>query len=253
MIVLLSPAKSLDYETPVAAPRTQLRLKKDTLELSQVMKSKSPKDLKALMSISDKLADLNAARYEAFSSSYTAKNSKQAMYAFTGDVYVGLDAQSFTPKQVEFAQVHIRILSGLYGLVRPLDVIQPYRLEMGTKLRTDRGKNLYDFWGDTITKSINKDLRASGGTAIVNLASKEYFQSVNTRLLEGELYDIHFREWRGDQLKFISFSAKKARGYLAQYIVKKRIKQVDKIKGFDMEGYAFDPALSEDRTWFFTR
>ncbi len=253
MIILLSPAKSLDFEPVADVDRTQPRFKKDTFELAEIMKEQSSSDLKKLMSISDKLADLNRDRYKQFSKSFTKKNSKQAMFAFTGDVYQGLEASSFTEKQLEYAQDHVRMLSGLYGILRPFDVIQPYRLEMGTKLKTERGKNLYEFWGDKLTKSINKDLKATDSKAIINLASNEYFKSLDKDKLKGDLYEIDFRELRDDKYKFISFSAKKARGFMTQYIVKKKLKNPEKIKGFDLEGYMFNEELSSERHWTFTR
>ncbi|NND08136.1 MAG: peroxide stress protein YaaA [Saprospiraceae bacterium] len=253
MIILLSPAKSLNFDPRADVPRTQPRLKKDVLELADVMKTKRAKDLRALMKISQKLADLNEGRFKNFSASHTKDNSKQAMFAFTGDVYQGLEADTFTEKQIDYAQEHVRMLSGLYGLLRPLDIMQPYRLEMGTKLKTGRGENLYEFWGSKIAKLINKDLKATGSRAVINLASNEYFKSVDQGVLDADVYDIDFRELRDGKFKFISFSAKKARGYMTQYIVKKKLKDPQKIKAFDMEGYMFNESLSEERRWVFTR
>jgi cytoplasmic iron level regulating protein YaaA (DUF328/UPF0246 family) len=175
------------------------------------------------------------------------------MFAFTGDVYQGLDALSFSKKDIEFAQKHVRMLSGFYGLLRPLDVMQPYRLEMGTKLKTDQGDSLYEFWGDKITKRINADLKASGGSAIINLASQEYFKAVDRQSLKGKVYDVQFLENRDGEFKFISFNAKKARGFMTQYIVKNKITKAEKIKGFDLEDYAFNEALSSEAEWVFTR
>ncbi|NND31148.1 MAG: peroxide stress protein YaaA [Saprospiraceae bacterium] len=253
MIILLSPAKSLDYNPIPGVPRTQSRFKKDTLELAAVMKEKNEKDLKKLMSISDKLAALNVARFKSFAKSHTEQNSKQAMFAFTGDVYQGLDATSFSKKDIEYAQEHVRMLSGLYGILRPLDVMQPYRLEMGTRLETSRGKDLYEFWGDRIAKKINADLKSTGSNAIINLASKEYFKSVDVDKLKGTLYNINFLELRDGEYKFISFSAKKARGFMTKYIVKNKLTDPEKIKGFNLEKYAFSPELSSKRDWVFTR
>lgn len=253
MIILLSPAKSLNYDPLPDLERTQPRFKKDTLELAEIMKGKSTSDLRKLMHISEKLADLNYERFQNFSKSYTQKNAKQAMFAFTGDVYQGLEAGTFTEKQIEYAQDHVRMLSGLYGILRPLDVMQPYRLEMGTKLKTPRGSNLYEFWGDRIAKTINKDLKATGSEVLINLASNEYYKAVDMNALNANIYDIDFRELRGDEFKFISFSAKKARGFMTQYIVKKKLKDPEKIKGFDLEGYMYNEELSSDRKWTFTR
>jgi cytoplasmic iron level regulating protein YaaA (DUF328/UPF0246 family) len=253
MLILLSPAKSLDFEPKPVLPQTQPKFKPETLELASIMKEKSTGDLKKLMSISDKLADLNYQRYQQFSESFTRKNSKQAFFAFTGDVYQGLEAASLTEHQLEYAQEHVRMLSGLYGILRPFDVIQPYRLEMGTKLPTGRGKNLYDFWGDKIALQINKELKNQGSRVLINLASNEYFKAVDRATLKAEIYEIDFRELRGDEYKFISFNAKKARGFMTQYIVRKRLKDPEKIKGFDMEGYHFNEDLSKDKHWVFTR
>ena len=253
MIILLSPAKSLDFEPLPNIARTQARLKKDTMELVEVMRPKKAADLKRLMHISDKLADLNAARFKAFKKSHAGKHAKQAMFAFTGDVYVGLEAPSFTPKQVSFAQDHLRILSGLYGLLRPLDVIQPYRLEMGTRLKTSRGDKLYDFWGSSITKLINKDLKASKSKWLLNLASQEYFKSVDRSSIIAPIIDVDFREFRDGKLKFISFSAKKARGLLSKYAIKHRVQSPEKLKGFNYEGYAYNAEESTDGLMTFTR
>ena len=253
MIILLSPAKSLDHEPIPGIARTQARLKNDTFELAEIMKEKNEKDLKNLMKISDKLASLNVARFQAFKKAHTVKNSKQAMFAFTGDVYQGLDAKSFSKKDIEFAQKHLRMLSGLYGLLRPLDVMQPYRLEMGTKLETSRGKNLYEYWGDRIVRKINEDLKQSGGSAIINLASQEYFKAVDLSKLKGTLYHINFLEERDGDFKFISFNAKKARGFMAKYIVQNKIINPEDIKGFNLEQYAYNSDLSSDKEWIFTR
>jgi len=253
MIILLSPAKSLDFNPKPGVARTQPRFKKETIELAGIMKKKSANDLKNLMSISDKLADLSVTRFKSFKKAHTKENAKQAMFAFTGDVYVGLDAESFDEKDIEFAQKHVRMLSGLYGLLRPLDVMQPYRLEMGTKLKTTKGNNLYAFWGSSIAKKIQKDLKVTKNKAIINLASQEYFKAVDRDALNGDLYNFQFLELRGDEYKFISFNAKKARGFMTKYIVKNKITDPEKIKGFDLEGYMFNPELSKERDWVFTR
>ncbi len=243
MIVLLSPAKSLNFD-PVDEPRSQPRFKKDTVALAEIMKKKSSSDLREMMKISQKLADLNRDRFQDFTASHTKKNAKQAIFAFQGDVYQGLQAEHFTKSQLAFAQDHVRILSGLYGLLRPFDVIQPYRLEMGSKVKTKQGKSLYDFWGDALTEKINEDLKAVKSKVVVNLASEEYFKAINKNKLEGELYTPNFKEYRDSKLKFISFSAKKARGFMTQYIVRNKITKPEKLKGFDLENYAFDEAYS---------
>lgn len=253
MIILLSPAKSLDHHPIANVARTQSRFKKETSELATIMKRQTEKDLKALMHISDKLAALNVARFKSFTNSHTEKNAKQAMFAFTGDVYQGLDAGSFTTKEIAFAQTHLRMLSGFYGLLRPLDVIQPYRLEMGTKLENKKGENLYAFWGSSIAKKINEDLKLSGGKAIINLASQEYFKAVDINTLKGTIYNVQFLEDRDGQFKFVSFSAKKARGFMTKYIVKNKIVNPEKIKEFNLEGYSYNTDLSADLDWVFTR
>lgn len=243
MIVLLSPAKSLNFD-PVDLPRSQPRFKNSTVELAGIMKKKSPADLMDMMKISQKLADLNHERFSQFSASHTKANAKQAVFAFQGDVYQGLKADTLTTKQLAFAQDHVRILSGLYGLLRPFDVIQPYRLEMGSKVKTSKGRSLYDFWGDALTDKINEDLKAAKSKVVVNLASEEYFKAVNTKKLDGELYTANFKEYRDGKLKFITFSAKKARGFMTQYIVRNKITNPTKLKGFNLENYAYDEAAS---------
>lgn len=217
------------------------------------MKGKNTNDLKKLMSISDKLADLNVERFQLFESSHHKENSKQAMYAFTGDVYQGLNATEFDQNDVEFAQKHIRILSGLYGLLRPLDTMQPYRLEMGTKLTTPRGKNLYEFWSDNIARKINADLKEIGSNTVINLASQEYYKSVASGTLKADVYNISFLEFRDGKYKIISFSAKKARGYMSQFIVKNRIEDPLDLRHFAMENYMYNQEMSDDRTFVFTR
>ncbi len=253
MLILLSPAKSLDFEPIQHMSRTQARMKAKAWELAQVMKTKNPQDLKKLMSISDKLADLNTARFKSFTKSHAGDQAKQAIFAFTGDVYVGLDAPSLTKKEVEFAQKHVRILSGLYGLLRPLDVIQPYRLEMGTKLETSQGNSLYEFWGEAITDLVNRDLQDSNEKYVLNLASKEYFRAIKPDQIKANIIDVDFREYRDGKLKFISFSAKKARGLLTRYVIKNRVKSPEKLKGFNYENYSFNSQESKADHFCFSR
>ena len=208
MIILLSPAKSLNLEQEnYAFTPTQARFRKRALELVDTMKSFSADDLKKLMHISDELAELNRNRFKNFKKIHNQVNSKPAVLCFSGDVYRGLKADTFTKKDMTFAQSHLRILSGLYGLLKPMDLIQAYRLEMGTKINTENISTLYKFWGEAITKAINADMKATKSQTIINLASKEYFSAVKKKKLNGEVIDIHFREWRDDQLKFISFNA----------------------------------------------
>lgn len=253
MIILLSPAKTLDYNpTEVKATKAPV-FKKNTSELISILKKKSANDISKLMHIKEKLAQLNYDRYQSFSDSYTKKNSKAAILAFNGDVYVGLEAKTFNTKELERAESSIRILSGLYGVLRPLDKMQPYRLEMGTNLKNPKGANLYKFWGDQVSSQINKDLKKSGSNYILNLASKEYFSVLDKNLLKGELIDVSFKEYRDGKLKFITFNAKKARGMMARYAVKNNIKTIDGLKGFDYDNYTFEESLSTEKSLLFVR
>jgi len=253
MLVLLSPAKTLDYSPTDIVNRQTPLLKNRTEELIAIMKKKSAKDISKLMHVSEKLALENYERYQKFSSSYTQKNSKVSILAFKGDVYLGFDASSLNKKELERAEDSIRILSGLYGVLRPMDKMQPYRLEMGTKLKNKSGANLYKFWGDDITNVLNKDLKGHKDNVIVNLASKEYFSAVNKKKLEGEILDIGFKEMRKGKLTFVSFNAKKARGLMARYIVKEKIKKKEDLKGFNYEDYSYNEELSTDSNYMFIK
>jgi len=253
MVILLSPAKTLD-ETPNINQGLQLpAFRKQTGELIGILKEYTPKKIKSLMHISDKLTELNYERYQNFSSRYTGGNSKAAIYAFKGDVYVGLDALTLGQKDIEFAEDHLRILSGLYGLLKPMDKMQAYRLEMGTNLKNPKGKNLYDFWNDTLTSDINKTLKKNKNDLIVNLASKEYFSALDRKKLKGEIIDIGIKEYKDGKLKFISFNAKKARGLMARYIIKNKIKSKEGLKGFDYDGYTYQEDLSSVSEFMFVR
>ncbi len=253
MIVLLSPAKTLDYSTSTMGTHTAPRLLKDSRKLVKVLKKKTAEDIKKLMKVSDNIANLNVERYRQFKTPFTITNAKQSLLAFKGDVYQGLDVDSFDEVDHEFAQAHLRILSGLYGILRPMDLMQPYRLEMGTKLKSDRYKNLYEFWDNRITKLINDDLKATEGDAIINLASKEYFHSVKTDLLKGQLIHIHFREKRGDQFKVIAFNAKKARGAMSKQIVKYKIIDPTHLKSLEVNGYIFREDMSDSTNYTFIK
>ncbi|NNE25882.1 MAG: peroxide stress protein YaaA [Saprospiraceae bacterium] len=253
MITVLSPSKKLDFTASnIKALDTPL-FKNRTKQLVSILKKKSATDLKELMHISDALAELNVARYKSFGSNYTEENSKPSLMAFTGDVYLGLEAKTLNKRDINFAQKHFRILSGLYGLLKPLDAMQPYRLEMGTSLENKKGKDLYTFWGDAITKAINKDLDQQKDKTLVNLASKEYFQSLDRNKIKGDVVDIHFREYRNGQLKFLSFNAKKARGFMSRYIIENRIDTKEELKGFNVENYYFDEKLSASDSFTFVR
>ena len=206
MLIVISPAKTLDYDTPPATKTaTQPDFLDQSAKLIKELKQLSPQEIASLMNISDKLAQLNAARFEAWNKKFTTKNAKQAVLAFKGDVYTGLDADSLSEKQFEFAQKHLRILSGLYGLLRPLDLMQAYRLEMGTKFANQRGKDLYSFWGNQITDKLNEELSSQKKPVLVNLASNEYFKSIKTKELKAEIITPVFKDWKGGKYKIISF------------------------------------------------
>jgi hypothetical protein len=244
MLILLSPAKSLNYEPTDFTEHSVPRLLDESDRLVKELKKKSARSLKKLMSVSDAIAELNVQRFQEYERPFGFDNAKQAVLAFDGDVYTGMQAETFTEEDHDFAQEHLRILSGLYGLLRPLDLMRPYRLEMGTKLRTGRRKNLYEFWGDKITELINADLAETKGDVVLNLASQEYFKSVNKQKLEGRLVTAHFKENRNGQLKVISFNAKKARGAMAGLVIKHRITDPEELKELTPEGYHYSPEHS---------
>ena len=245
MLFLLSPAKALDYDTPAGAvPHTQPLFVQQAAELIAVMREKSPQEIATLMKLSDALSSLNAARYEAWSPQFTAQNAKQAALAFNGDVYEGLNAKTLNTTQFAWAQAHVCILSGLYGVLRPLDWMQPYRLEMGTKLATRKGKNLYQFWGPQIADYLNQRAAADVSPVIVNLASEEYFKAVDRKALKARVVTCVFEEFRDDKYKIISFMAKRARGLMVRYAVENQVTVIDRLKDFDAEGYGFDASAS---------
>jgi cytoplasmic iron level regulating protein YaaA (DUF328/UPF0246 family) len=254
MLFLLSPAKALDYDTPAGdVPHTQPLFVKQSRELIDILKEKSPQDIASLMSLSDALSTLNVARYQAWQPKFTAKNSKQAVLAFNGDVYEGLDAKSLKPQDLAWAQDHVAILSGLYGVLRPLDWMQPYRLEMGTTLANPKGNNLYKFWGTQIADHLNERLRAEREPVIVNLASQEYFKSVDRKVLQARVIECVFEDYKGGKYKIISFLAKRARGLMTRYAVTHRVSDPQGLQGFNLEGYAFDAAASEPDRLIFRR
>lgn len=254
MLVVISPAKNLDYDS---APVTKKFSEPDFLdhaqELIEQLKVLSPEQIADLMKLSGKLATLNSNRYLEWSLPFNTDNAKQAILAFNGDVYTGLEADAFSAADFTYAQKHLRILSGLYGLLKPLDLMQAYRLEMGTKFENSRGKNLYEFWGDIITQALNKQLKSQKSEALVNLASTEYFKSVKPKLLEADIITPQFKDQKNGQYKIISFYAKKARGLMAAYIIKNRISNVEDLKGFDVDGYYFCPEQSDGKTLMFLR
>jgi len=254
MLMVISPAKTLDYDTaPVTKRHTLPRYLDHSRELIEVLREKSPQDIAVLMSLSDKLASLNVARYGSWSDTFTAENSKQALLAFKGDVYTGLNAEDFSEEDFDFAQQHLRMLSGLYGILRPLDLMQPYRLEMGTKLANPRGKDLYSFWGEHITEWLNQDLAEQGDGVLLNLASQEYFGAVKPKALDGRLIETVFRDQKNGQYKIISFYAKKARGLMARYVIKERLQDPEGLKDFNLDGYRYDQASSSPDKLVFLR
>ena len=254
MLMVISPAKTLDYDTPpVIEQSTQPRFVEHSVELIDVLREKSPQDIAKLMSLSDKLASLNVARYGSWERESTPNNAKQALLAFKGDVYTGLNAEDFSADDFAFAQQHLRMLSGLYGLLRPLDLMQPYRLEMGTKLSNARGKDLYAFWGERISQWLNEDLAAQGDEVLLNLASQEYFGAVKPKALNARIIDTVFKDQKNGQYKIISFYAKKARGLMARYVIKERLQDPEGLKDFNLDGYRFDPASSSENQLVFLR
>ena len=252
MKIVISPAKSLNFEKalPIAKHSESLFLK-ESRQVHKVLKQKSPKELSELMDISDKLADLNWKRNQDWKTPFTPENSRPAVFAFDGDVYTGLDAYSIPLEKLDDLQDHLRILSGLYGLLKPLDLIQAYRLEMGTKLPIGESKNLYEFWKPIITKALNKELHK--GELFINLASNEYFSAVDVKALKVPVITPEFKDYKNGKLKIISFFAKKARGLMVRYIIDTNAKTVEDLKGFNYEGYQFDANLSKANHLVFTR
>lgn len=254
MLVVISPAKTLDFDTP---PKTKLFTLPDYLDASQQLIDRarqwSALDIAELMQVSMKIAELNFDRFEQWHTPFTPDNAKQAVLAFKGDVYTGLDADTFKAADFKFAQNHLRILSGLYGLLRPLDLMQPYRLEMGRKVDTERGKNLYEFWGNTITEGLNLQLKKLKSPYLINLASSEYFKAVKQKLLDGEVITPEFRDWKNGQYKMMGVYAKKARGQLSRFIIQNQLTEPEAMKDFNVDGYGYNDALSSGNKWVFTR
>ena len=245
MLFLLSPAKSLDYETPLGdVPHTQPQFKAQSQALIEVLRTQSPQQIASLMDLSDALSALNVARYAAWSPRSTLRNARPAVLAFNGDVYEGLQARTLPVADLEWAQQHVAILSGLYGVLRPLDLLQPYRLEMGTRLATPQGSNLYQFWGSSIAQHLNQRLRADTSPVVVNLASQEYFKAVDRKTLKAPVVECVFEDYQGGAYKVISFHAKRARGLMARYAIEHRITTPEGLKHFDSEGYAHAPEVS---------
>lgn len=254
MLLVISPAKTLDYESPLPTKRhTQPAFIEHSKELIAGLRELSPAQLSELMGISDKLAGLNAARFGSWSPTFTPENARPAMLAFKGDVYTGLQAEDFSEADFDYAQQHLRMLSGLYGLLRPLDLMQPYRLEMGTAFKNARGKDLYAFWGDRISEWLNLALKAQGDDVLVNLASKEYFCAVKRPALKARVIDCEFRDFKNGEYKIISFHAKKARGLMARYVIRNRLEHPEAMTGFDEAGYRYAPERSSANNLVFLR
>ena len=252
MLVVVSPAKNLDYTTPVATKLfSQPALLDDTQSLLKVCQTLTPADLSGLMGISDKLALLNAERFATFQIPFTSENARQAALAFNGDVYRGLDAYTIEESKIKVLQDSVRIISGLYGLLKPLDLVQPYRLEMGTKFPVGKSKNLYEFWRQKVTSALNNELEE--GELFVNLASQEYFKAIDVKALKAPVIHVDFKEFKNGQYKTIAIFAKLARGYMTRHIIENAVETTEGLKSFSAEGYAFDSNLSTDTKLVFTR
>lgn len=253
MLFIISPAKTLNFDSHPYKSYSYPELLAESSKLVKILKKKKADELMKMMDISEKIALENVMRYKNFSLPFTPENSKQAVLAFDGDVYDGLNAIDFTNEDFEFAQIHMRILSGLYGVLKPLDLMQPYRLEMGRTLENPKGSNLYKFWGDKISKKLNEAVKLSESNQIINLASNEYWSSVDLKKLKYPYIEIQFRENRDGVLKVISFNAKKARGMMLRYAIKNRLNSAEELKSFREENYIFNSDLSDDKVWVFTR
>ena len=254
VLIVISPAKTLDYDTPPATQKsTQPSMLDQSALLVDELRRLAPQDISILMGISDKLGVLNYDRYQQWQQPFTKDNAKQAVLAFKGDVYTGLNATQFSADEFSFLQKHLRILSGLYGVLRPLDLMQPYRLEMGTKFNNSRGEDLYSFWGQRITDALNKQLKTLNSDVLVNLASNEYFKSVKKNQLNADIITPIFKDKKNGQYKIISFYAKKARGLMSAYAIKKGITDINELKHFNVQGYTYSTELSNEKEWVFIR
>ena len=255
MLILLSPAKSLDLDTPLPAelPHTLPQFRQEAAQLIEVLRPLAPQQVASLMHLSDALAALNVARYAAWSPRFTAKNARPALLTFNGDVYEGLDARSLARSDLDWSQDHLAILSGLYGVLRPLDWMQPYRLEMGTRLATPAGANLYQFWGDRLAEHLNQRLADDPAPVLLNLASQEYFKAVDRKALRPRVVECVFEDWKGGSWKIISFHAKRARGLMARHAIQQRARKPEDLRGFDAEGWAHDAAASSTDRMVFRR
>ncbi|XBS70492.1 peroxide stress protein YaaA [Acerihabitans sp. KWT182] len=254
MLIVISPAKTLDYQSPLATRRYSLpALLHSAKQLMAICRTLTPAQLSGLMGISDKLAGLNAARFQSWREDFTPDNARQAILAFKGDVYTGLRAETFDEQDFDFAQSHLRILSGLYGILRPLDLMQPYRLEMGIKLANPRGADLYRFWGDTLTGKLREALEEQQDEVLINLASEEYFKAVNPAKLPGRVIKPVFLDQKNGKYKIISFNAKKARGMMSRFIITGRLSRPEQLAEFHDGGYVYDAAQSSETEFIFKR
>ncbi len=254
MLIIISPAKTLDFETaPITKVHTQPEFLKESRQLVSQLKELTPAEVSSLMKISDKLGVLNFLRFNEWKTPFTLNNAKQALLAFKGDVYTGINADSFSRRDLNFAQKHLRILSGLYGILKPLDLIQAYRLEMGSKFRNRKGKDLYEFWESKLTDQINQDIKASKSKYLINLASNEYFKSLQADAINAEIIVPVFKDYKNGKYKIITFYAKKARGLMSAYIIKNRLKNPEDIKAFNVDGYKFCKSASNSTNWVFQR
>lgn len=254
MLALISPAKKLDFKSDLPVhTHTQCALLNETQGLVDILKARSKAEIQNLMHLSDNLGQLNYDRYQIYQTPFTPDNARQAAYAFSGDTYVGLDAYSLSADDMDYAQNHLGLLSGLYGLLRPLDLMQPYRLEMGTKLNNARGEDLYDYWGDLITSACNAATKNHKNRTVISLASNEYIKSVKPKNLEGDFITCHFKEMKNGAPKTIGLFAKRARGMMARHIISSRIETIDDLKSFDSDGYTFQDTLSDDKNLTFLR
>ncbi len=255
MLAILSPAKTLDFDSPLVTDQfSEPEFTKESTALIRTLRQLEPAEIGSLMGISDKLASLNHDRYAQWSPNFgDTNNARPSILAFKGDVYQGLDAPSMSKRDFTWAQKRIRVLSGLHGLLRPLDRIHPYRLEMGTKLHNPKGNNLYEFWGTKVTDALNEALAEQRSKVLINLASNEYYKVLQPDQIQGRVLTINFKEWRRDAYRFVSFSAKKARGLMARYMIDQRVESAEALQGFDVEGYEFNAGLSSEDEWIFTR
>jgi len=254
MLIIISPAKTLDFETaPITKVHTQPVFLKESRQLVSQLKELTPAEVSSLMKISDKLGVLNFLRFNEWKTPFTLNNAKQALLAFKGDVYTGINADSFSRRDLNFAQKHLRILSGLYGILKPLDLIQAYRLEIGSKFRNRKGNDLYEFWESKLTDQINQDIKASKSKYLINLASNEYFKSLQADAINAEIIVPVFKDYKNGKYKIITFYAKKARGLMSAYIIKNRLKNPEDIKAFNVDGYKFCKSASNSTNWVFQR